>query len=71
MLTVVVNLIAAFYFIPRHGAVGAAYSSSIAYAAGCTLMLVRFRLATGFSWGRIFLGRHRAWHRRLRGRDST
>jgi len=71
VLTVVVNLIGAFYLIPRHGAVGAAWSSSIAYASGAILMLVRFRMATGFSWGRIFLGRHRAWHRRLRGRDST
>ncbi|PID81535.1 hypothetical protein CSA17_05040 [bacterium DOLJORAL78_65_58] len=71
VLTVVVNLIGAFQLIPRYGAVGAAYSSSIAYASGCVLMLVRFRMVTGFSWGRIFLGRHRAWLRRLRGRDTT
>ncbi len=71
VLTVVTNLVAAFILIPRHGAVGAAWSSSIAYAVGACLMLIRFRLVTGFSWGRIFLGRHRAWHRRLRRRDSS
>lgn len=70
VLTVVVNLVAAFYWIPRHGAVGAAWSSSVAYAAGACLMLIRFRQVTGFGWGRIFLGRHRAWQRRLRGRDA-
>ncbi len=67
-LTVAVNLVAAFYLIPRHGAVGAAWSSSIAYAVGSSMMLIRFHLVTGFSWGRIFLGRRRAWGKRLMGR---
>ncbi len=69
-LTVVVNLIAAFYLIPRHGAVGAAWSSTIAYSIGSGLMLVRFRQVTGFGWERIFLGRRRAWFRRLKKTDS-
>lgn len=67
MLTVAVNLMVAFVLIPKYGAVGAAWSSNIAYAAGSSLMLIRFRLATGFRWSRIFLGRHRAWQRRIRG----
>ncbi len=69
-LTVAINLVAAFYLIPQYGAVGAAWSSTIAYSIGSGLMLFRFRQVTGFGWGQIFLGRRRAWLRRLMGRFS-
>lgn len=69
-LTVAVNLVAAYFLIPRHGAVGAAWSSSIAYAVGSAVMLIRFRQATGFDWGRVFLGRRRAWSRRIKGSSN-
>lgn len=64
-LTVVVNLIAAYFLIPRYGAVGAAWSSTVAYSVGSAVMLLRFRQATGFSWGKVFFGRSRAWGRIL------
>jgi O-antigen/teichoic acid export membrane protein len=69
-LTVAVNLVAAYYLIPRHGAVGAAWSSSIAYTVGSAMMLMRFRQATGFTWGKVFFGRRRAWARQIK-RNNT
>jgi O-antigen/teichoic acid export membrane protein len=41
--TVVVNLLVAWQLIPLYGPVGAAWSSTIAYAVGAGVMLVRFR----------------------------
>ena len=41
-LTVVVNLIVGWQLIPLYGPVGAAWSSTIAYAAGASVMLLRF-----------------------------
>lgn len=49
LLTVAVNLGVGFLLVPQHGAVGAAWSSSIAYACGSLLMIVRFRQTTGLS----------------------
>lgn len=46
-LTVVINVIVGWILIPRQGAVGAAYASSIAYFCGSALMVLRFRQATG------------------------
>jgi|GEM_PF-1314246 len=45
-LTVLVNVAVGLVLIPRHGAVGAAWASSIAYACGSMVMLLRFRQAT-------------------------
>jgi O-antigen/teichoic acid export membrane protein len=70
VLTVVINVVAASFLIPRHGAVGAAWSSSIAYLIGSGLMMVRFHQVTGFEWSRIFFGRRRAWYRRIRGSNN-
>ncbi len=64
-LTVLVNLIAAFFLIPRYGAIGAAWSSTIAYTVGSAVMLMRFRQATGFGWDKLFFGRRRAWARQI------
>lgn len=58
-LTVVINVAAALALIPRHGAVGAAWASSLAYACGSAIMLWRFRRATGMSLRGLALGRHR------------
>jgi O-antigen/teichoic acid export membrane protein len=49
LLTVGVNLAAGLLLIPAHGAVGAAWSSTIAYACGSLLMLARFRQTTRLS----------------------
>lgn len=54
-LTVVINVIAGWILIPRQGAIGAAYASSIAYFCGSALMVFRFRQATGL----FILGRGR------------
>ncbi|MBU8870473.1 MAG: polysaccharide biosynthesis C-terminal domain-containing protein [Gemmatimonadales bacterium] len=49
VLTVVVNIAVGLWFIPRYGAVGAAYASSIAYFCGSVVMVLRFRQVTGLS----------------------
>ncbi len=59
VLTVVLNVGAALLLIPDHGAVGAAWASSLAYACGSGVMLWRFRRATGMSLRGLVLGRHR------------
>lgn len=46
-LTVVTNIALGLWLIPRHGAVGAAWASSIAYLCGSVVMILRFRQATG------------------------
>jgi len=46
-LTVVVNVVFGLILIPDGGAVGAAWASSIAYAAGASVMLLRFHQVTG------------------------
>jgi len=58
-LTVVVNVIVGVQLIPAHGAVGAAWSSTIAYTCGTIVMLARFRRATGMSLRGMVLGKHR------------
>ena len=49
--------VAGVLLIPRHGPVGAAWASSIAYACGSTVMLVRFRQITRMSLRSLILGR--------------
>jgi O-antigen/teichoic acid export membrane protein len=58
-LTVVINVAVALALIPGHGAVGAAWASSVAYACGSVVMLWRFRRTTGMSLRGLVLGRHR------------
>jgi len=57
VLTVLVNVVAGVILIPRHGPVGAAWSSSIAYACGSAVMLARFRQITRMSLRGLILGR--------------
>lgn len=54
-VTVAVNVLAGLLLIPSGGATGAAWASTIAYAAGALVMLTRFRAATGLGW-RAILG---------------
>jgi O-antigen/teichoic acid export membrane protein len=56
-LTVVVNVAAGVLLIPEHGPVGAAWASSIAYACGSAVMLIRFRQITRMSLRGLILGR--------------
>lgn len=58
-LTVVINVIVGVQLIPPHGAVGAAWASTIAYACGTFVMLARFRQATRMSLRGMILGQHR------------
>ncbi len=58
-LTVLVNIVVGVQLIPVHGAMGAAWSSTIAYACGSIVMLARFRHATGMSLRGMILGQHR------------
>lgn len=50
LLTVAVNVVCGVLLIPRYGAVGAGWASSIAYACGSAVMLVRFVRTTGTPW---------------------
>jgi len=54
LLTVVVNIAAGVWLIPAHGALGAAWASTIAYIDGTLVMLLRFRAAATLGWGDIF-----------------
>ena len=56
VLTVVVNVVAGVLLIPRHGPVGAAWASSIAYACGSAVMLARFRQVTRLSLRGLIFG---------------
>lgn len=53
LITVLVNVAAGVAWIPAHGAVGAAWASSAAYAAGSAVMLLRFRRASGLGWAAL------------------
>ncbi len=63
-VTVAVNVIAGLLLIPAHGAVGAAWASSIAYAAGSLAMVARFRSVSGLGLGRILICRPSDFRRR-------
>lgn len=57
VVTVLVNVGAGLALIPAHGAVGAAWASSLAYAVGSLVMLTRFRHASGLCWGDLLAPR--------------
>lgn len=52
-VTVAVNVVAGLLLIPRHGIVGAAWASTLAYAVGSALMVARFRRVSGLGLGSI------------------
>ncbi len=55
--TVAANVALCLAWIPTHGAVGAAWASSVAYAVGSTIMLVRFRSVTQAPWRDLLVPR--------------
>ncbi len=56
LLTVAVNVVAALWLIPRHGAVGAGWASSVAYAVGAGVMVARFMRESGTSFRTLLRG---------------
>jgi len=57
VVTVVINVALCVVWIPRLGILGAAWASSVAYAVGAAMMVLRFRHATGLSWTEILVPR--------------
>lgn len=55
LLTVAVSLLAGLLLIPSYAAVGAAWAGTAAYAVGATVMVTRFRKATGLPLREILL----------------
>jgi O-antigen/teichoic acid export membrane protein len=54
-VTLALNVVLCLLWIPRLGILGAAWSSTVAYAFGSALMIWRFRRVTGLSWREILL----------------
>ena len=54
-LVVIAGVILGLWLIPDHGAVGAAWASSLSYTLGTVLMVVRFRKVTGLSLREILI----------------
>ncbi len=64
LVSLAVNVGLNLIWIPRHGAVGAAWASSIAYTIHAGIISVLFRNETGLSWGHLILPRQddfRTW----------
>jgi O-antigen/teichoic acid export membrane protein len=57
LATVVANLAVGFYLIPRWGAVGASWASTLAYTVGAGVMIMRFRRTTGLPLTDLLLPR--------------
>jgi O-antigen/teichoic acid export membrane protein len=57
IVTVVANVLAGLWLIPRHGAVGASWASSLAYTVGAAMMVLRFHQATRLPFSAILLPR--------------
>jgi O-antigen/teichoic acid export membrane protein len=55
LVTLAVNAVAGLLLIPRHGPLGAACATSLAYAAGSAVMLVRFRRVASLPWRQLIL----------------
>ena len=55
LLTVLVNVACGLWWIPRLGAVGASLASTVAYTAGATAMVLRFRAVSGLAWPTLLL----------------
>jgi len=54
-VTVAINVGLCLLWIPSLGVMGAAWASTVAYAAGAFLMLLRFRSVTGLPWPTILV----------------
>ncbi len=55
LVTLAVNVGAGLLLIPRHGPLGAAIATSLAYTVGSTVMLARFRKVGSLSWRQLIL----------------
>ncbi len=55
--TLAINIAAGLWLIPRYGAVGAGWASSIAYTCGSLIMIVRFLSVSGFSLRVLITGK--------------
>jgi O-antigen/teichoic acid export membrane protein len=56
-VTVGINVILCWWWIPSLGILGAAWSSTVAYAVGAAIMVARFRRVTGLPLTEILLAR--------------
>jgi O-antigen/teichoic acid export membrane protein len=56
-ITVALNVVLCLLWIPSLGVLGAAWSSTVAYATGAAVMLWRFRRTTGLPWAEILVPR--------------
>lgn len=54
-VTVALNIVLCLLWIPSLGLLGAAWSSTVAYALGSAIMLCRFRRCTGLPWRALLL----------------
>ncbi len=54
-LTVAINVALCLLWIPSLGVLGAAWASTVAYAAGAGVMLWRFQRVTGLAWREILV----------------
>ncbi|MDO9695573.1 MAG: polysaccharide biosynthesis C-terminal domain-containing protein [Candidatus Latescibacteria bacterium] len=55
LVTLAVNAGAGLLLIPRHGPLGAALATSLAYAVGSGVMLIRFRQVASLPWRQLLL----------------
>jgi Na+-driven multidrug efflux pump len=62
-VTLVINVALCLWWIPRAGILGAAWASSVAYALGAGIMLVRFQRVTGLRWREILTPQRADWRR--------
>ena len=60
-ISLVTNLIANLYFIPRLGVAGASLSSSLSYTLTLVLRVIIFSRMTGTSWGSLFILTRSDW----------
>ena len=63
LLTVLANVAWALYLIPRHGIVGAAWASTLAYLVGGGVMVWRFHVTTGLPLRAILVVRRQDFRR--------
>ncbi|MBK7702949.1 MAG: polysaccharide biosynthesis C-terminal domain-containing protein [bacterium] len=55
LVTLAVNAGAGLLLVPRHGPLGAALATSLAYAVGSGVMLIRFRQVASLPWRQLLL----------------
>jgi O-antigen/teichoic acid export membrane protein len=64
LIALAINVGLNLLWIPRHGAVGAAWASSVAYTVHAAIISLLFRSETGLGWGHLALPRRddfRTW----------